>query len=332
MGDKCKGLFTRRVQANILTGIIIALSYVLLQNFSSVRLFLGKFYAIISPIVAGLILAYLLNMIMAPLEKNVLKFVKKSSIKRALSLSLTVIIALVIIAGMLFAIIPQTITSVGSLFVSVQRFLADNKTELMQLAARFNLEEIANIIYGSWNDIFELAKDWGVTALPGVLSATKRVGNGFFNGVMALFIAIYLLADKERLCRHSRIVVRALASDSVYDRTMLAASRSHHIFSGFISGKLLDSLIVGVICFIVMIIFNWPFAVLISVVIGVTNIIPTFGPFIGAIPSMLIIAIENPIQAVYFAIFIFILQQIDGNLLGPLILGDSTGLSAFWVM
>ena len=108
--------------------------------------------------------------------------------------------------------------------------------------------------------------------------------------------------------------------------------QTHKIFGGFISGKLLDSLIIGILCFIVMSIFNWPYAVLVSVIVGVTNVIPFFGPFIGAIPSAFLILLVDPMTCLYFVIFVFILQQFDGNILGPKILGDSTGLSSFWVI
>lgn len=333
MDSKFKLKLSNRVVANIFTGVIIALAYVLFSNFSAVKSFVGRIFTILSPVTGGLIIAYLFNMIMAPLERKPLKGIKKHGLKRAVSLTLTILIALLIVVGLLFAIIPQTIKSIESLVVSAQEFITESREPIEEFASKFEFGgEVVNALYGSWADVFDFAKSWVVDALPTVLNATKKVSSGLINAIIAFIIAIYVLADKERLCRNARLVVRALASEKAYERTLVVTRRSHRIFSGFIGGKLLDSLLVGIICFIFMLIFKWPFAALISVIIGVTNIIPTFGPFIGAIPSVLIIAIESPIQALYFAIFILLLQQFDGNVLGALILGDSTGLSAFWVM
>lgn len=333
MENKSRLKVSGNVLANIFTGVVIALAYVLFQNFAAIKGFIGRIFQIISPITGGLAIAYLLNMIMAPLERRPLRGIKKHGLKRAVSLTLTLIIALLIVAGLLFAIIPQTIKSVELLIVSVQNFLNTSREPLEEFASQFEFgQEVVNTIYGSWADVLNFVKGWVVGALPTVLNSLKSIGNGLVNGFLSLIIGIYTLADKERLCRNARLVTRALSSETGYERALLVARRSHRIFSDFIGGKLLDSLLVGVVCFIFMLIFKWPFPALISVVIGVTNIIPTFGPFIGAIPSMLIIAIESPIQAVYFGIFILILQQLEGNILAPLILSDSTGLSAFWVM
>ena len=324
---------SKKTRANILTGCVVALVYVLLQNFGAVRTFLADMYGIISPFIGGLALAFLLNLIMSGLERLLLHRLKHKKLMRAISLSLSLIIGLLVIAGLLFALIPQLITSLSSLVVKVQDYLVNSEAEIRAFAGSFDFgPPIVDLLYGSWGNAFSTLSDWTKDIAPGLLNTTVKFGSGIVRGIISLFIAIYVLVDKERLAHHAKLVLRAFASPKAYDGLLSAARRANRIFGGFITGKLLDSLIIGILCFIGMLIFQIPNALLISVIVGVTNIIPNFGPFIGAIPSILIIMIDSPIKALYFTIFILVLQQIDGNLLGPLILGDSTGLSALWVL
>lgn len=337
MNEKKGFSVTGHMLATIFTGSAIALVYVLLQHFEGVRTVLANILNILSPITGGLITAYLLNMLMSALERGAIGKIKKHGLMRAVSLLLTVIIALLVIAGLFFAIIPQSISSIATLAVSVQQFITDSRDDIEALAAKLEFgEDIVNTLYGSWSDTFTLMKDKIMQTLPTLLETIKSVGSGVVSGIVnaiiSFIIAIYVLADKENLCKHTHMLLRAVLSEKKYNTVIRVARRTHHIFSGFIGGKLLDSLIIGIICFICMLLFKWPYALLISVIVGVTNVIPTFGPVIGAIPGTLILAIESPIQALWFLVFIIILQQFDGNLLGPMILGDSTGLSAFWVL
>jgi predicted PurR-regulated permease PerM len=171
----------------------------------------------------------------------------------------------------------------------------------------------------------------------------KQLLNGFGTGLMnfvavlnntslGLIVAVYLLLSRHKYSRQAKIVLYSTIRRDWADRIHEEIAYADHVFEGFISGKLLDSLIIGILCYIFMLLTRMPSAMLISVVVGITNIIPFFGPFIGAIPSILLLLIDNPIQAVWFTIFVIILQQFDGNVLGPMILGDSTGLSSFWVL
>jgi predicted PurR-regulated permease PerM len=150
--------------------------------------------------------------------------------------------------------------------------------------------------------------------------------------VVGVIVSVYILYTKERCAAHSRKVVYSLFSAENVPWIFRAVHKVDHIFSGFVRGKLLDSLIIGILCFVVCSILKFPYTPLISVIVGFTNIIPFFGPFLGAIPSTFLILLVSPIQAVYFVIFILVLQQVDGNIIGPRILGDSTGLSNLWVI
>lgn len=150
--------------------------------------------------------------------------------------------------------------------------------------------------------------------------------------LIGLIVAAYLLGCKDTLCAQSKKMIYSSMKLSAANLVISKFRYAHHVFGGFINGKLLDSLIIGIICFICCTLMDMPYTMLVSVIVGVTNVIPFFGPFIGAIPSGFLILLNSPIKAVYFAIFILILQQFDGNILGPKILGGSTGLSSFWVL
>ena len=178
-----------------------------------------------------------------------------------------------------------------------------------------------------------------ITILPnltGVVAGVSGMLVGFLvlvkDLIIAVIVSVYLLARKDIFAAQSKKIVYSLFRTDIADLLVEETRNAYKIMSGFINGKLLDSLIIGIICLICCNIFKFPYPALIAVIIGVTNIIPFFGPFIGAIPCGLLIFLVNPLQAVYFAIFILALQQFDGNILGPKILGDSTGLASFWVL
>lgn len=338
MEKKTRLTLSRRTRANILTGCVLVAVYLLLQNLPAVRDFIGKAYGLVSPFVGGLVIAYLIGLLMAGLEKLFLHRIKHKKLMRTLSLLLSFLIALLVIAGLLFAIIPSFVKSISSLIVKAEAFLTESEGAIREYASRFGIDpRIIDAVFGQWGEAIGMLTDWSKQAWPDLLNTTinigSTIGNGIFNGIISIFIAIYVLADKERLGHHAKLLIRALTpSEEKYDLTISVLHRSHKIFSGFISGKLLDSLIIGILCFIGMVILRLPNALLISGIVGVTNIIPTFGPIIGAIPSAFFILIESPIKALYFLIFILVLQQLDGNVIGPRILGESTGLSALWVL
>ena len=150
--------------------------------------------------------------------------------------------------------------------------------------------------------------------------------------IFALFVAVYLLASRKKFAKQGVLVIRSIFTPKWANRVLNEITFIDRMFAGFIDGKIVDSAIIGVLCYIGCLIFNFPNALLVSTIVGITNIIPFFGPFIGAIPSILLIMIESPIQGLWFGVFVLGLQQLDGNVIGPKILGDKTGLSSFWVL
>ena len=199
----------------------------------------------------------------------------------------------------------------------------------------------AKLMVDSWINNFtdnaiKFATD---TILPEYSSIATRISEGVLgvvnvikNFFIAIIICVYFLNSKDTFAAQIKKIILAVFKKDTAEEIMSGAAFTNKTFGGFINGKIIDSIIIGIICFIVMTIFGWEYTLLISCIIGITNIIPFFGPFIGAVPSALLLLMVDYKQCIYFIIFIFILQQFDGNILGPKILGDSTGLASFWVL
>lgn len=298
--------------------------------------------AIFKPFIYGLVLAYLLipifNFSYRHLEpwarKHAKTELRAKRITKALSTSISMLSALLVVSALISMVLPQLVTSIigladtlpGSIrnvTVWLQNVLADHPE--FETAALDVYQEGINALI-SWFKTDMLPQlNSVVTGLWGTITFLKDV-------LVGIFVCIYVLNSKELFSAQAKKLTYSMFPLSRANLIIDNVRFVHRVFGGFINGKLLDSLIIGIICFVGMSFINLPYAMLISVVVGVTNVIPFFGPFIGAIPSTLLILLVNPLQAVYFLLFVLVLQQFDGNILGPKILGDSTGLSSFWVL
>ena len=264
----------------------------------------------------------------------------KMASRRARAVSLLLTWMIICAAGYLLAsfLLPELYKSVVQLVTSaesyyqtvrgwVERLLESNPEVEMWVTQQLNVyfEDIQ-----SWLTLKMLPQ---ATTLMTVLSGGIVSALNFLLDLLVGIIAsVYLLATKERCAAYSKKVICGLFSRTNAQWVLRAVRKVDEIFSGFVRGKLLDSLIIGILCFICCSIFGFPYTPLVSVIVGVTNVIPFFGPFLGAIPSIFLILLVSPIQAVYFALFVLALQQLDGNVIGPLILGDKTGISSLWVI
>lgn len=305
-----------------------------------------KISYILQPIIIGIVLAYLLNPIVnfeeAWIKKLLEKYIKNPKKVKGLSRMLGIaggwLFFGIIIAVLVAAILPTIIDSVMSMIKTFPEAIDNllrwiNKTIEGDEQAKQFVNEV--IVRGStWLEGFVTG-----TILPQLESYIGSIMSSAFSAlklVMNIFIgfivSVYVLASKEKFAGQAKKIIYAFFKPSQANVIVDTVRKSNEIFGGFISGKLLDSLIIGVLAYIVLSIMKMPYAMLVSVIVGVTNVIPFFGPFIGAIPSFLIILLQSPMQSLYFLIFIFILQQIDGNIIGPKILGNSTGLTAFWIV
>lgn len=306
----------------------------------------GKLLSAAMPIIMGLVLAYLMNPVMLWLERGCKKLLtgrikserKLKKVCRGLAIAGSVIILVAIIALLIAAIVPSVISSVSGLI----KTLPDNVSSVIDMIRNGNfgdskLAEIASTALQNATDYIEdyatekiipEAQKYVAQITTGVISVVKAI----LNFIIGIIVMVYVMSIQETLAGQSKKVIYAVFKPKAGNIIVETIMKANGIFGGFISGKILDSLIIGIIAYIGCLIMHIPSTVLVAVIIGVTNVIPVFGPFIGAIPSLLIVVIQSPWHALYLLIFIVVLQQVDGNIIGPKILGSSTGLSTFWVM
>jgi len=311
-----------------------------------------KIMGILQPIIMGFIVAYLLNPVMVFLEGHLLKYLRQRRIDekkakrmaRSLGTIGSILFLLLVIFLLLYMMIPELIRSIQNMTVNLP---AEFKEFEQWMESVFNEEsQLTEWLKALGIDLTEIG-DYMETLLQkqilpqvktylsylasittGVISALKML----FNFVIGLVIAVYLLIGKETFVGQGKKIVYAVLP-SKYGNVVIHTMRiTNQMFGGFVSGKILDSVIIGVICYVGLMILGMPYSLLVAVIVGVTNVIPFFGPFIGAVPSFILIALAEPVKGLYFLIFVLALQQVDGNIIGPKILGDSTGLSSFWVV
>ncbi len=309
--------------------------------------FLSTVLTILQPIIFGLVIAYVLNPVVRFFERNLERLTKKKKVKslarkkaviRKTSIFLSIILTIAVLAVLLNMIIPELAESITKLIYELPerfKYVTDYFAKIQGGSSQFSTtveQFIVNAIdrIGVWfnTNFSSKANEWiGMFAI-----SIKNVASVILNIVIGVIISVYLLSDKEGFIGKTKKFVYALFGTKKANVIVDTVRRSHMMFSGFIVGKVIDSVIIGILCFILMSILRLPYALIVSVLVGVTNIIPFFGPFIGAIPSAILILITNPVQGLYFIILIIVLQQLDGNIIGPKILSQSTGLSPFWVV
>lgn len=329
-------ILDRRSRSTLLVVVIAILFYVALTNYSMVKSRAAGILTVFSPFVGGFAVAYLLNTPVCFFDRLYREKLPRFKHSWALAIATVYLLALLVLAVLLNMIIPQLIQGVMDLAGNMEGYIAHLNELLDDLIQRYNLESVDwSALEEILGDLQSLVKNFLgrlAQSLPQVLNFGMALGSGVVTVFTALVASIYMLGDKNTLIPQMKKLLCALFSKRRADRALDVLSHANEVFIGFINGKLLDSAIIGVLCFVLCLIVRIPYALLISVVIGVTNIIPFFGPIIGAVPCVLILAIVNPLAALRFLILVVALQQFDGNILGPKILGNSTGLSAMWVM
>lgn len=335
--------------------LVIAASilfYYLLFHSVNIKSAISGAINISMPIIYGLVLAYLMTPIVNMLERKLfLPFLQKRKKEvtakgrkrmRLLSVILTVAAVILIVYLFLAMVIPQLIISIQNIAVQFPQYVNNLERFVTNLLDKNpDLETSVTAMLNQYSEEMEAFLNSKV--LPQLNEMLTRVSGTVFtsvvgflralwNFIIGMIVSVYLLFSKELFAGQSKKVIYAIFDRENGNEVIRNIRFVNRTFGGYINGKLVDSLIIGMLCFIGMTLIQLPYAMLISVIVGVTNIIPFFGPYIGAIPSTLLILMVNPKQALYFVIFILILQQFDGNFLGPKILGNKTGLSSFWVI
>ena len=325
----------------VIVFVICLLFVSMVFNYEKYIHYVKLFLKVLSPVIWGGVIAYLLNPIMKFFEKLLKKVIckkkERKSLVRSLSITITMLITLSLIALLIMTVIPEVMQSIEKILKNFSSYL----NNLQNFATRFlsNNPEINEL----WNEEFETIRSSLMDAVTKFKPEFEKLLTGIKDGafsfligikdfLLGLIMSIYVMYNKETFKGQTKKVLYSLLHERKCEKILRISDRVNTVFIKYISGKTLDSFIVGVITFIGMTIMGMPFAALISFIIGLANMIPFFGPIIGAIPCILLILVEDPKKAIIFAIFILVLQQFDGNVLEPKILGGSLGLPTFWIL
>lgn len=326
-----------RTVSNIIVvcvGIVLAAT---LLHLGSVWETMAAILHTMAPFLIGFVIAFLLLPIVNRVERffNRTLFRRKAHprLSRSLATVIAYIVLLALLAGFFAILVPQLITSVKSILQYIANFVSNNRETINQLLLKYEFLSIeGEQLVIAWEKVVSQLMNYTSLVVDNLMAISSSIYTLVFQLFVGMIAAFYLLMEKETFCAQIKKLCYSLFKPATCERLIYWTRRAHKIFAGFITGKILDSLIIGIICYVCMLLFRIEYPLLISVIVGVTNIIPFFGPFIGAIPSGLILLLVNPLSALWFGVFILILQQLDGNVIGPFILGDYVGLSPFWIM
>lgn len=322
--------------------IIIIISYIALVifalvNFSKIFAFLGKVISIFSPFLLGIILAFVLNVLNNFIEKKIFGKIKPSKIwnkiKRPLCITLSLILVFLTIFFVMNLLIPQLKNS-ASLFTDT---LTAYKEDIIGILNKFDVDESTVNKVGEYLDNFgKVITDYIKGNSKDVITVTTEVATSVINiiskGIITLVFAIYMIAQKETLSRQINKVMKAYLKPKTINKINTVGTLANKTFSNFVTGQCLEALIFGSLVFVGMLIFRFPYASTIGVLLGFTALIPIFGAFIGTAIGFILIMMVSPVKAILFVVFIIVLQQIEGNLIYPRVVGKSIGLPGMWVL
>ena len=331
-----------------IVGALLIIFNQIVGNYESFSEGVGTIKTIVSPFIYGFVMAYLLspiyNATVRGLYKLLGKYVKNKqrlfSFCKLVASVVAVVCLIGAVAGLIALIVPQVIESLTGILKSLPQRLTQLSALFNDITSKMDNKRLAmrmsEIYAQAQTNLIELAQ---TKLLPGMGTLVGQVSSQvlltlktMMNVMIGVMACVYMLNSKERFQGQFKKVILATLPKEKAEAVFDFAKFTNRTFGGFINGKIIDSIIIGIICFILMKIFGFPYPILISAIIGITNVIPFFGPFIGAIPAAIIILLVSPIHALYFLVLIFVLQQVDGNIIGPAILGNTTGIASFWVL
>ncbi len=313
--------------------------------------FFGNVISVFMPFIYGFLLAYILKFPFNFFEKKVFSKLPKKNKKleflvHPLSVISAFVSAIAVIVILMLIIVPQLVDSFAKLSGSISGYVKTLETALNDAVGwvnnKFKLDiSIDKSTYGTLNKIAkyisggsltDLLKDAAGNLFPFALNTVKNVYTGAYNWIIGIVASVYFIASKDKLCRQIRKLTNAYLPKKWAEKAFEVTELSNTVCGNFIIGRVLDALIIGMLCYITLAVFQFDYAVLIAVVVGVTNIIPFFGPFLGAIPSAFLLLMVDPKECLWFVVIIVIIQQLDGNIIGPKVIGDRIGISGFWVL
>lgn len=318
--------------------VLVLLTIVILFRWDSVRALSTNLLRIFSPIIWGMILAFIMNPIMKSVEKffgqKVFKKKARPKLSRAIGVVIASIIIITVILAIILSIIPELISTMPGIYDGlINEVLPTAEKWVVKMLADY--PSINSIIESQLETITDTIKSLAnelVPRLRGLLTSILDFANSVKNFIFGFILAIYFLFSKESLQAQTKQFIVATFHEKTYRNIFSITSNTNHTLMRFIYGKVIDSIIIGIICAIAMLILRMPYVMIASLVIGITNIIPVFGPFIGGALAAVLILIAAPEKLIIFIIMVIALQQLDGNIIGPMVLGDKIGLSSFWVL
>lgn len=318
------------------------LFFFLIYRFQGFGDAISKLTGILMPFIYGAVIAYLLKPVCNCVENFLRRLLpeKMGTVANMLAVTVSLLFGILVVYALIMMIVPQLITSVTTLYYTARNNLNDfvdwaSHQEI--IASNQKLLDFIETSYDNLQDTLDnIVRTKLIPSMQSLLSGAALGVMSFVtflkNIIIGVIVSVYLLASRKKFGQQGKMILYSLIKPRWADIILEEILYADKMFGGFINGKILDSAIIGVLCYIACLIFKFPSALLVSVIIGVTNVIPFFGPFIGAIPATLLILIQNPIKALWFVLFVLVLQQVDGNIIGPKILGNTTGLSSFWVL
>ncbi len=337
----------RRYRLGFLIGAVAFLVILLIANLDAVNHWLGKLLQILSPLTTGLIIAYLANPFFRLFERRLLLHISQPRLRRTLALILTYLVLIAIITGLILLIIPQLIDSIRNFVDNFDSYMSGVVEQINKLLhslnqklptgedgspffAPLNKDTILEKASSLWNSLIEWVKNHiHPEAVRAWLESTVKI---FIDAFFGIFISVFLLASKEKCYAQVMRFRRAYLGDKLNEAITKFVSIADRSFGGFLRGKLLDSCIVGCLVYVACLIFQIPYAILVAVIVGITDIVPVIGPFVGVIPTAIIILLTDPVKVIVFVLSILVIQQIDGNIIAPKILGENTGVSSLCVL
>lgn len=325
----------------VILAIFIACAIKVVWYWDDTKTNFANILSTLYPFLLGLFIAYMINPLVDFFNKKLFRGLfrmRKKGVSKGLSVLLSYILVLSIITVCMFYIIPQIVESLMQLTNVIEgaqtgyNKIVDFIENLNNQYPEWKLNKVIEFVEDIPTQIEKWLKEFGVSVLPKIYTTSVSIISGIVNTLIAVMVSVYMLLDKPKLINNIKKSVYAILPEAKADRIMVVSAECNKIFGNFIIGKMIDSIIIGILCWIIMTIIGIPYALVISVIVGITNMIPYFGPFIGAVPGILLLLIVDFSYAVIFAIIIVVLQQFDGLYLGPKILGESTGLRPIWII
>ena len=326
-----------KFKENILIATYSLFLAFLLINFVNIIGFLGELISIIKPFIIGLGIAFVINLLVKIYENKLIPTLDKKNrlakSKRGIALIMSLTTLAVLIWLLLAFVIPQLIDSMKILVESIPGYMKSLENLVMPYVSETKfLSSIWENIVVAWKDILQFASQFVGQSISGIVNTTFSITNGVYTIIISFVISIYMIISKEELIFGVKKITYGLFGKKNAEKIIKIGRLTNTTFSKFIGGQCMEAIILGILCFIGMLILRMPYPLLISVIIGATNMLPIFGPFIGTIPSAFILLMVDPSKTLWFIVFIIILQQIESGLIYPRVVGGSIGLSAIWVL